>query len=63
MKYRLTVLNERAEFLIEELKENVTVLEKTDDDFTNLEVTINDNMELLNIFHAGVKTGTAAFLK
>jgi len=57
MKYRLTFLTERIKFLKDELGDNMTVLEE-DGEYTRVEIEINDNLQILNIFHAGVMAGT-----
>jgi len=58
MKYKLSVLNERVEFLVKELKEKVSVIE-ADENFTEVEITINEDMDILRVFHAGVNNGIA----
>ena len=57
MKYKLTFLTERIKFLKDELGDNMTVLEE-DGEYTRVEIEINDNLQILNIFHAGVMAGT-----
>jgi hypothetical protein len=60
MKYQLLVLNDRLTFLQKELDNRLTVL-GTDDKFTQIEVTINNGGDILNIFHAGVMCGDNAY--
>jgi hypothetical protein len=56
MKYKLSVLNERLEYLTKQLRDNIEVIE-VDGDFTKIEVHIVNSSVLLDIFHAGVMSG------
>jgi hypothetical protein len=60
MKYQLLVLTERLTFLQKELDNRLTVLE-TENNFTRIEITINDGMDILSVFHAGVMCGDNAY--
>jgi len=57
MKYQVSFLTERVQFVIDELKDNITVLEE-DGNYTRVEIEITDSLQLLNLFHAGVMAGT-----
>ena len=56
MKYKLSFLTERVQFVIAELGNNITVLEE-DGHYTKVEIEITDSLQLLNLFHAGVMAG------
>jgi len=56
MKYKLSVLNERIEYLTKQLRDNIEVIE-VDGDFTRIEINISTSSILLDIFHAGVMAG------
>jgi len=56
MKYKLSVLNERLEYLTKQLRDNIEIIE-VDGDFTKIEVNILNSSILLDIFHAGVMSG------
>ena len=62
MKYKFSVVNERLEFLIKELKEKISVIE-VDKNFTEVEITINEAIDILHVFHAGVNNGMVAMQK
>ena len=59
MKYKFTVTNERLKYLVEELKENITIF-SADKNFTTVEINITNGSDLLHVFHAGVSAGIAA---
>ena len=56
MKYKLSVLNERLEYLTKQLRDNIEVIE-ADGDFTKIEINISNSSVLLDVFHAGVMSG------
>ena len=64
MTVKLAFLEERFPYLVEELGDNVKVIstiQTEDRTFVNVEVTINNNTDVLNVFHAGVNAGVAQF--
>jgi len=56
MKYKFAVTNERVKFLIKELEGNIEVIE-VEDNYTRVEITIDEAMDVLRVFHAGVNAG------
>lgn len=57
MKYQLSILTERLGPLVNELNDHITILSE-DNEFTRVEITINGTVDVLGVFHAGVKCGT-----
>lgn len=56
MKHRISILNHRVGFLLSELGTSITVI-KQGEEYTQVEITIESGYDLLNLFHAGVRTG------
>ena len=66
MKYALFLHTDRAKFLLEDLGENAKVVRQYIDDidgfdWTHLEITIDSSIDIMNIFHSGIRVATAAF--
>ena len=64
MKIELWVLNSRVKYLMTELDDNFNIIETDDDNansnqFTRVEITINNSCDLLKVFHAGMAAGEA----
>lgn len=58
MTYKIFISDDRIKFLVNELGESkVKVLDKKDTSTTPVEVTIEDGMDVLNVFHAGIYAG------
>jgi hypothetical protein len=55
-KFKLTITEERIPYLVEELGEKIVVGETTDEK-TDIEITIEDNIDVLRVFHAGINCG------
>jgi len=59
MKYTLFVHSNRKKFLLE-LGDRVKIIKEEFDNgeyWTKLEVTVENSIDLMNIFHAGCRTG------
>ena len=56
MKYHVLILNERVKSLQDHLGKLITILE-TNEEFTEVEITIDDSSDILSILHAGVMCG------
>jgi hypothetical protein len=52
MKYTFWIYTDRFERIQNELKDKVVIL-KTDGDLSEIEVTLNDSKDMLDLFHAG----------
>jgi hypothetical protein len=48
---------DRVPYIQVELRENVEVIKKDDDNFVKVRVTINDGIDALYLFHAGINYG------
>ena len=57
MTYKIVVLKERVSFLVEELGKNITAGEDWSDDMVTVELNVNYNTDIIDIFHAGVRYG------
>ena len=60
MKYTLFVYTDRVKFLLETLRDKAKVVREDIDNgvsWTKLEITIDDSIDLMNVFHAGCKIG------
>ena len=60
MKFQLSVLTERLKPLVQELTDHITVLSEHEE-FTLVEITVEGSLDLLCIFHAGIKAGTGYY--
>jgi len=61
MKYQVLILTERLKYLQEQLDKRITTLEVTEDNFTRVEITIDDSSDILSIFHAGIMCGVNSY--
>lgn len=58
MTVKLSMLEERIKFIVDEMKEsNLKIGEKGEDGFVPMEITIDNAFDVLNLFHAGVRCG------
>ena len=61
MTYQIPVLTERLRFLQSELGDHIKVL-STDEvsfgGFSQVEITIKNEVDVLNIFHAGIRVNS-----
>jgi hypothetical protein len=56
MIFLLPISHDRVKYLIKELGDNVKII-REGDETTILEVTINNDMDALSLFHAGIYSG------
>jgi len=56
MTYKVFVINDRVKYLSQQLGDRVIVINE-EDNMTVVEVTINDSMDIISLFHAGVMAG------
>ena len=56
MIFTLAVSNNRVKHLVKELGDNVKII-RVGDETTILDVTINNDMDALSLFHAGIYSG------
>ncbi len=61
MKYQFSIQNDRIKFLMSELGEKMSII-KQDDSWTRVEVTIEENIDVLKVFHAGCRSGIEAMM-
>lgn len=61
MKYQFDIQNDRVKFLTKELTDKISIVEQ-DGKWTRVEITIENNMDLLHVFHAGCKAGIDAMM-
>ena len=54
---KLSLLEERAEYFVTEFGNKVTVSEPNEQGFVSLEFEVNDEWEVLKVFHAGFECG------
>ena len=58
MTYQIPIVNDRINYLIDELGDKVKIVRQSDSGTTTwVDVTINDSTDLLQLFHAGVHAG------
>lgn len=57
MNYTLLVHPERISYLENELKDHITVIGKTERDMIEVIIKIDHNLDILSVFHAGIKCG------
>lgn len=61
MKHTLIVFPERSKHLLDLLGDKARIVEQYTDEFgvnwTKLEIIVEDSIDVMNIFHAGCKTG------
>ena len=56
MTYKVFVMNDRVKYLSQQLGDRVIVINE-ENNMTVVEVTINDSMDIISLFHAGVMAG------
>jgi VCBS repeat-containing protein len=56
MVYKLCISKDRVQYLTQQLGDNIVVVSEKDSIHT-VEVTINDDMDALSLFHAGIMAG------
>ena len=61
MKYIFSIQNERVKYLTKELSDRVTIINQ-DDKWTQLEITIESSIDVLQVFHEGCKAGVDAMM-
>jgi hypothetical protein len=58
MIYKLCISKNRIQYLIQQLGSNIFVTDEVrEDNLAIVEVTINDDMDALSLFHAGIMAG------
>ena len=58
MIYKLCISKNRIQYLKQQLGDNIFVTDEVrEDNLASVEVTINDDMDALSLFHAGVMVG------
>jgi hypothetical protein len=57
MNYTLLVHPERISYLENELKDRITVIGKTERDMIEVIIKIDHSLDILSVFHAGIKYG------
>ena len=57
MTIKLSLLKERAEYFVTEFGDKVKVCEPDEQGFVVLEFEVNDEWEVLKVFHAGFHAG------
>jgi hypothetical protein len=60
MKHTIIVFTDRSKYLLELLGDKAQIVEQYIDEYqvnwTKLEITIEDSIDLMHVFHAGCKT-------
>jgi hypothetical protein len=56
MIFTLAISNNRVKHLVKELGDNIKII-RVGDETTILDVTINNDMDALSLFHAGIYSG------
>lgn len=58
MIYKLCISKNRVQYLKQQLGSNIFVTDEVrEDNLASVEVTINDDMDALSLFHAGIMAG------
>ena len=60
MKYAIFVHTDRTKFILEMLGDKIKIIKQEVENgigWTKLEVTIEDSIDLMHVFHAGCQTG------
>lgn len=58
MIYKLCISKNRIQYLKQQLGDNIFVTDEVrEDNLAIVEVTINDDMDALSLFHAGIMVG------
>jgi len=61
MTFKIFLCENRVSFLVEQMKEKIKVFETDNDGMTTVEITIDNDFDVLHIFHAGVEAGAESF--
>ena len=61
MKYTFSIQSERVKFLTEEFQDRIKIIYQ-DDKWTKLEISIESNLDVLQVFHAGCRAGIDAMM-
>ncbi len=56
MTYQISFLKHRAQYLQEQLGDKFKEISQNDD-FINCEITVDNSKDILDLFHAGVRSG------
>jgi hypothetical protein len=62
MAYKLSISPERIKYILREMGDDRVKIIREGDHFTQVEITINDGFDALNLFHAGVMSGLNSFV-
>ena len=63
MTFKIFLCEGRIPFLVNEMKEKIKVFETGNDRMTTVEITIDNDFDVLHLFHAGVEAGAESFKK
>jgi len=61
MKYQFSIQTHRVKYLIKEMTDRIKIISQ-DDEWTKVEIEINNGLDLLQVYHAGCRTGLEAAL-
>jgi len=61
IKTTLWVSNERADYIIKEMGGQAQIINTEEDGTKMIEITIENRMDLLNLFHAGIHFGMSRY--
>lgn len=61
MTFKLFLCKDRVPFLVEQMKEKIKVFETDNDGMTTVEIIIDNDFDVLHIFHAGIEAGAESF--
>ena len=61
MKYQLLIQSDRVKHLLNELSDRLSIVSQ-DDKWSWVEITIENSIDVLKVFHAGCKTGVDAMM-
>jgi hypothetical protein len=59
MKHQFSIQTPRAKYLIDEMGDRLEIVTQ-DPEWTRVQITINSGLDLLQVYHAGCKTGLEA---
>jgi len=57
MNYILVINPDRVQYLVKELGDNIIVGEQEESGMIKITITINNSIDVLSVFHAGVRCG------
>jgi hypothetical protein len=61
-KYIICIKDNRVQYIIKQLETGlVNILEESRQGFTTIEIKIRNEMDLLDLLHAGIRIGTLEF--